>query len=331
MVTGRSLLRAYRVLVMLILLLAVVACSGAEEGPSADGSPAPAPAEASPATSEAADPEPDASGVTLITPGDEPRTELRYDLASGETSRATMRQTQALAQTIDGQPATDIEVTLLFDMVADVERDGDTYTARSSVRNGRAGDDVDPQAAAALEASLAMLEDLTIVETFDARGQLLDSEMEGLDALGGDPGLLSTIEGIQQGNIAARALPAEPVGVGARWSVTADLEIQGIPMTQTTEYEVLSIDGDVVELAVTSTQEVAPGTEVGADDSAMGAGLEVQLWDVAGEGTMQLDLTSFFPTAEQRVAGRQEMAITVDGGTSALEQDVTNDLELTPN
>lgn len=331
MAIDRTLLRAQRVLSALLLLLAT-ACSGADEGATADPTPAPAPADASEAAgSAAAGSAAGGSSVTLITPGDQPRTELRYDLAAGERYKATMRQRQTLAQTVDGQSQPEVEVDLRFAIVTDVERDGDIYTARSSLRNGRAGKDLDPQVAAAVEASLAGLEDLTMVDTFDAHGAVIDREIEGLDTAGDDTGLLSTVESLQQTDVPSLPLPADPVGVGAQWSATADFDVQGIPMTQTSEYEVLEIDGDVVELAVTTEQAVPAGTQVGADQSAMGADVEVQAWDITGDATVELDLTHAFPTLEQQLEGSQELDVTVDGEMSAIEQEMSTDLKVRPN
>jgi hypothetical protein len=223
--TRRPLPRAGRVWWAAVLMLILAACGG-EDGATGAGTQAPASPEAAaptgtPAPADATTQAADASAVTLISAGEEPRTELRYDLSDGQPVAATIRQTQELEQIIDGQRGPQVSLTSLFDLVGDVRTDGDLFTMRVSLENGRVADVTDPDLAEAMSESMSTLEGMTIVNTFDARGRIIDSGIENADAYEGNP-MMSMIE---QSNLSA-PLPEEPVGVGARWSSTQKLNSQ---------------------------------------------------------------------------------------------------------
>jgi hypothetical protein len=327
--TRRSLPRAGRVWWAAVLMLALAACGGGEDGATGARTQAPASTEAAatstPAPTDATTQAADTSAVTLITAGEEPRTELRYDLTDGQPVSATIRQTQELTQIIEGQRGPQVSLTSLFDLVGDVRTDGDVFTMRVSLENGRVADDTDPDLAEAMSESMSTLEGMTFVNTFDARGQIIDSGIENADAYEGNP-MMSIID---QSSLSA-PLPEEPVGVGARWSSTQKLDSQGVEVTQITETELLSIDGSEAELKVTTTQDVPPGP-VTMQTGQGEAEVDIRVWDVTGEGRSLVDLTMPIPMSEARTSGHQEMTTTLDGQTSTLEQDITVDMKLTPN
>lgn len=332
MSTRFSLLSARPALAAAILAIALAACSGGSDSASGAATQMPAPAASSgavgdaPAPSEPTTADAGAGSVTLITPGDEPRTELRYDFTDGQQVSAAMSQTQQMAQSIDGQPAPEVMLTTLFDFVGEVEADGDTYTLPLTVENSRVADDTDPQLRDAVSEGISALDGATFVTVGDTRGQIIDSTIEDAEGLQSDPSMMSMMESMAEQSALSFPLPAEPVGVGARWSSTQELDLQGFVIPQTTETELLSIDGNVIELAITSTQEVPPGPM-----TLGGTEVEIRAWDVQAEGTVLIDLTHPTPTSESRATVHQEMATTIGDQTSVLEQDITTTVELSPN
>lgn len=327
----------FRALSIAVLVLALAACGGDDGGGNGSEAPTSLPvatsAPTSTASSEAAtdtgatDTAIDTGGpeVTLIDPGAEPRTELRYQIANRHPVDATVRQEQEFTQTIDGQ-SSEVALTTLFDIVGGVQTEGDTFTMRASLENYRLGDDTDPAIRDAVESSLSAFNGVTIVETFDSSGHSLERTIENPNEFGGDPATMSMLESMLQQNAFSSPLPTEPVGQGARWSITQEVDVQGIPITQVTETELVSVDDSAVELAFTSTQEVPQGPLT--LDGVPGE-VEIETWDVTGEGTSVVDLTSPVPTTEGRTEAHQVMTSTADD--SSLEQDIVTRIELTPN
>jgi hypothetical protein len=325
-----------RVLSAAVLALVLAACGG---GDNADGSGTPTPSPAA-ASMPAATAPPDAATataptdtstaaggpvVTLITAGEEPHTELRYQIANRHPVDATVRQEQELTQTIDGQ-SSEVALTTLFDIVGGVQTDGDVFTMRASLENYRLGDDTDPAIRDAVQDSISAFNGVTIVETFDSSGHSLERTIENPDEFGGDPATMSMLESLLQQNAFSNPLPTEPVGVGARWSSAQEVDVQGIPITQITETELVSMDGNVVELAFTTAQEVPSGAMT---LEGVPGEVEIDTWDVTGEGTSVVDLTSPVPTTQGRTRARQKMTSTADDST--LEQDIVTRIELAPN
>lgn len=65
--------------------------------------------------------------------------------------------------------------------------------------------------------------------------------------------------------------------------------------------------------------------------TVQGIEIDVRVWETTGEGTTLLDPTNPLPTSQARAEGHQEMATTVDDQTSVLEQDISTEVEVTPN
>lgn len=328
----RSSLRVGRVLCAALLTLVLAACtgdppSGTGDAASPGGDPSPAEVEApADATTPAADPD----GVTLITAGDEPRTELRYDIADGHEVDATLRQTQTTTQSLDGQPGMEVSITMLFDLVGQVDAGGDTFTMRASLENGRLSDDTDPELEDAIGEIASAFDGATFVSTFDTRGQVIEHSIENASGFESDPMMMSMLQSLTDQNAFSTPLPAEPVGVGARWSSTDELTVNGIPITQTTETELRSIDGTVAELAITTAQDVPPGP-VDLEGMPAGAAFEIEVWDSTSQGTALVDMTSAVPTSEAHGEAHQEMVSTIDGQSATVEQDIELEMELAPN
>jgi len=151
MTTGRALPAA-------VLVLALAACGGGNDA-GGGGTPVPSPvatsaalapsdaasdAASTPAPADTATVPADGPVVTLLDPGQEPRTELRYQIANRRPVDATVRQRQKLEQTIAGQ-SNEVDLTTLFDIVGGVQTEGDTFTMRASLENYRLGETPTPR------------------------------------------------------------------------------------------------------------------------------------------------------------------------------------------
>ena len=86
--------------------------------------------------------------------------------------------------------------------------------------------------------------------------------------------------------------PTAPVGVGATWVVTVLIAQDLVGIEQRTTHELLSIDGSLIELAI-SVDQTLLNTE------ALGVGLDnaETSYVATGSGTLMFDLSTPFPAA----------------------------------
>lgn len=88
--------------------------------------------------------------------------------------------------------------------------------------------------------------------------------------------------------------PDSPVGLGAKWSITEEVDQQGMRFERTTNVELKSIKGTVIELALTLGGKPL-STEINSPDLPPGAKAELVSLKVNGGGTVVYDLADLFP------------------------------------
>ena len=143
------------------------------------------------------------------------------------------------------------------------------------------------------------------------------------------PGLRPSLSGFQQSfSQLFVVFPAEPVGVGAKWSSTSHFDLSGIPIEQTATYTLEGRDGDVLSLAVRFEQSAT-----GDAASPSGVPLEDTQFGGRGSGTLKVRLDSPFPVQGQaRSRSRIRSSVTMGGQPQPVEMDLLSTLaiETTP-
>lgn len=256
----------------------------------------------------------DSPEVTLLDPGAEPRTELRVSVQAGDTDVMKLTQSQSIDQRIDGLqvPSAGAVVTAATtDIVVESAEDG-VFVVSSITSGAEIVEAPSPGAAAQAEAAMAELIGIGNRFTVDDRGRVLANEPIGLDGV--DNAMVDELLGGTSGTEIASPLPDDAVGIGARWQVVQRIPVFGLELEQTLVYELVSIEGSVVELAVTGNQQVAPGSIM----DAQGIPAEVVSWDLAVTGTITQDLTKLVPNSSIETSGTQ--AFQADG--IEIEQDL---------
>jgi hypothetical protein len=220
---------------------------------------------------------PDRTRVTLVDAGDEPHRELRYDFGDATVDvpvAATLTTTYGVSgrdEAGDALPdrapttiAAPTEVT-----VVDVDDEG-AATVTFEYGGGEVTESGGLEGAelTAVEEALATLADVEATYQVDDRGfvTLLDAE-------GPDDGEDATDVTALARRVPAfvQPLPADPVGIGARWTVTTTVELGGLPVVHTVTVELLDRDGDLLELLFTVDDAVPlerPDPDSATDDRA---------------------------------------------------------------
>jgi hypothetical protein len=161
--------------------------------------------------------------VVVLDPGGEPRQVLRYRLTEGQVERTVSVMRMGMRTVVDGEwtpwlglPPMEMAAT---STVTDIADDG-SYVVEvvyTDVGVPRDPGQLPPEAMEEMEASLASLVGMRQVLRIDDRGRILAA------ATSLPPGAESAVDPAQLDTITQELidpLPAEPVGVGARWQVS---------------------------------------------------------------------------------------------------------------
>ncbi len=146
-----------------------------------------------------------------------------------------------------------------------------------------------------------------------------------------DENLKSTLESMtsQIGNLAA-PFPRPAVGPGARWTAKSSATIGGIPMNTTTRYTLRSRDGDRYELDVAQEAD-SPRGPVDLPNVPSSASTSIERFNLTSTGTISGTLTRPLPErSSMSGSGGGEFAVTAEGETARLTQEMTIELTMSP-
>ena len=314
-----------------LLLLTAVGCSG-------DGSSS-TPTAAAPTTTAPTVPTPTTtvvpkSAVVLDNPGAQPRQPLVLRMTAGSSAKVAMVSKLGLKMTIDGQaaplgvlPATRMVMEQRVDRV---DADG---TAHFSVAfpevSAVATPGADPAAVEAVEDALQSLAGMNGAGAVDVRGNVNDVTFDTRSV--SDPTLKGMLDSLssQLGDLSA-PFPTEPVGVGARWTVTSTATITGLKMTATTHFTLRSRTGDRYELDQTQDAVGVPGPAAFPGLPA-GAEASVTKFTLKSAGQISGDLTRQLPTkSSAKGTGDGTFAMTFRGQEVTMVQKLAMDITTSP-
>ena len=230
-----------------------------------------------------APPPPVNDGVELLSNGAEPTRLLRYHLTKGATSKLEL----AMDLDLDAGGRGGKLPTLVMNLdiaVLDVLPNNDSkikttvVSARVLEREGSA------VPIAAVAQMTQMLNGITYTATLSADGVLRDAKVVAGNAPGMEKQISELTQGLEQ--VAIR-MPANPVGVGAKWSSRKESTRNDLTMTTVTMIQITAIDGDKVTFTSSSTV-TAP------DQTVAENGMSASIKDIGGGGGGQgtVDLAS---------------------------------------
>lgn len=292
--------------VILVTVLVLAACSG---GTGADPTTSAAPTEPStttavslPSTTVAAtstsgattsttEPAPryelvDAFGeppvVTVLDPGAEPRRVLAPAFVVGDTTTSDIESSFTTDQRLNDEPVVSSELSQSFSVqttVVEALDDGhviETTVLEVSVETN------DSRVQRTLEQLFAFLPGVSTYALTAADGSVLRQDVSQMTDF-----LNASAQNLDLSSIAALVppLPAEPVGVGAVWTVETEFVQELLSFRQVTTYTLTDRAGDVVTLDVTIGQVVQ-------NPETLGVGLEGAevAYVAAGTGSIEIDL-----------------------------------------
>jgi len=264
----------------------------------------PAAAVAPVAESDAALP-PDAPAVRLLDAGAEPRVRLRYRLAGPQTEDMTMKVNMTMATSMGPIPAREMP-TPVMRMLASVTSAPAGQGELTSTMQLTEAEAVDapgllPGLAEKMGAELRKLKGATTQTRMTTRGAVIKTETSWPPEA--PASVRSSLEGLQSSLNRSVVLPAEPVGLGARWETEIQARQNGIDTRQISRFRIRELAGTRVALDI--EVEVSAGAQEIALPNANGATAHLESMHGTGSGTTDLDLTSVVPRRSQATLDSQ--------------------------
>ena len=259
--------------------------------------------------------------VELLSAGSEPRRELRYALAPGSSERVTVELDMEMAMTLGDAPSPPVQLPrmrMVLDLTVDEAlEDAARYTFELTDAKTLDADGVDPSVLRAIEQGLFHAVGTGGSAQIDDRGFIRFIGMEiGEDAPAETRQMMETTA--QQMEQLSSPLPAEPVGVGARWEVIQHLEQNGIALVQTSVMTLESVDGDSGRVVASTRQHADPQV---VDMPGAMAGARAELLELRGrrDGELAFDLTRLMPVRGQmRTESESRFEVDVGSGTQPM-------------
>ncbi|UVE95041.1 hypothetical protein [Dietzia sp. B32] len=110
------------------------------------------------------------------------------------------------------------------------------------------------------------------------------------------------------------AFPTEAIGVGARWTVTRQVD-DAVAPTRVVTYELVGLEGDVATVRSTTTApDPAATLAAPASDGGPGVTLDVESYEVDGSGELTVDLRAALPVDGTTESSTRAVYVDPDSG-----------------
>lgn len=259
--------------------------------------------------------------VTLLAPGAEPRTPIRYKVPAGYKSGMDMTMGIGMSMNMAGTVVPVDMPPMLMSATVDVTNaaaNGDVTFAVAFTKMG-VGPGADPNVAAAMESAGASITALKGTATVSNRGI---TKSVKLDMSKVDPAMQQMLgQMTSQVENVSLPFPEEAVGVGGRWEVRQTMNSGGITMFQKMELEVTAMDAGSVTLKGKIEQQAPPQSF----SSPMMAGVDATIDKMSGSGTasMTIRLDALVPTSTVETISSMVMSVQGQSISSDTRMKVT--------
>ena len=264
-----------------------------------------------------------ADAVLVLDAGQEPRAPLRYKIAHGTTTTATMDfGIASLATTSRGGAALTVTPGVRLHIVSGPSLQGKRGATRFDVRIVKAEaivpKGIDPAVAQDLNKSASVLNNVGGWVEVDDRGIIQRTELNEAAKRSDVPVRLLVMIINARTSLARVLLPAEPVGVGARWEARKDLTLYGFEVNQVDTYTLTEQVGDELKLNVQIQQTAAPQTITFEEE---GVELSVESFKMNATGEVIANLNALEANAVASGDSDGVISVKTVDGTEEVEID----------
>ena len=266
----------------------------------------------------------------VLDAGQEPRESLRYKIAHGTTTTAMMEFGIASLTATDRAAQLAVTPGVRLHIVSGPTLEGKRGSTRFDVRIIKAEaivpEGIDPKVAMDLNRSASVLNNVGGWVEVDDRGIIQRTELNHAAKRSDVPIRLLAMIINARTSLSRVILPAEPIGVGARWEARKELVLYGFEVSQVDTYTLTEKVGDELKLNVQMQQTALPQT-ITFEEEGIELAVESFKMNAAGEVIANLNALESNASASGESAGVLNVK-TVDG-TERVEIDRAVQMRMT--
>ncbi len=261
----------------------------------------------------------DHSGVRLLDKGQRPRSELRYHVAAGTTTSSTTTFRVASLMTSQENAALTILPGLRLDIVSGpaeptergVKFKVDVVRSEAVVPEG-----FDESLAEQLRDGAALAQSVGGWVEIDDRGQMLDGALNEQTKRSNVPVRLLRMILNSRETLTRVRLPAEAVGLGARWESRRQIKAYGFDIQQVNTYTLVDRVGDEIMLNVTVQQLALPQSIEFPDEEIL---ISVESMTSEANGQIILDLNALESDASANGTAADRLLVQTPEGAESID------------
>lgn len=270
-----------------------------------------------------------ADPVLLLEAGAEPWAPLRYKIAQGTTTKSNMDFTIATLATTEENAALSVVPGVRLHIVSGpampTER-GVKFEVNITKAEAAVPEGIDPKIAKELQDSAAILDDVGGTVEMDDRGLSLATELNDKAKSPDIPLRLLMMIVNARTTLSRVALPAEPVGLGARWEARKELVLYGFKVQQVDTYTLVERVGDEIKLNVAVSQNAVPQS---IDFPEEGLSIAVEQMTANASGEIILNLNALESDAAAAGTAADKLVVTGEEGVEKIDVDEAFEIRMT--
>ena len=260
----------------------------------------------------------DGNGTRLLDKGQRPRAELRYKIPAGTTTSSTTTFRVATLATSGDTAALSVLPGLRLDIVsgpAELTDRGVKFPVDVVKSEALVPEDFDEEMAELLRNSAAIVDEVGGWVEVDDRGRLLAGELNEQTKRSDVPVRLLRMIVNTRETLTRVLLPAEPVGLGARWESRQEIKAYGFTVQQVNTYTLVDRVGAEAMLNVTVQQLALPQSIDFPEE-----GIEISVESMTGQanGQIILKLDALEADASATGAGEDRIIVKTAQGTETV-------------
>jgi hypothetical protein len=271
--------------------------------------------------------------VELINAGSEPKQQLRFAPSANAKQTLQMTMNMNMEMTVAGQtqPATATPPikTTMEAKVTKVDANGDVHADFSYVdADIVVGANTPPQMVNAMRSQIKKLVGVGGSMIFDNQGNAKQAKLNLSEGL--DPNIKQIAEQmVNSSQQVSSPVPAEAVGVGAKWRVPHSVTTNGMALNSTTTYELVGLQNNVATLQM-SVEQQAGSQKINPAGLPAGASVDLKSLNSQGKGKITRALNQIMPTSSNiSVNSNMEMNVKEAGSQKETPMGMKSAIELT--
>ena len=270
--------------------------------------------------------------LKLLSTGTEPRQQLRLAPSANTKQTAQMNMKIDVEMSVGGQtqrlPAPPSIQTTVESNVTKVDANGDIHVNLSYLNSEVVGDaNTPPQLLNAMRSQMKKLSGMSSSAIIDNQGNTKQVNFNLPQEL--DPNTKQMMEQMMNSiKQLSSPIPAESVGVGAKWQFPNSVVVNGMTLNQITTYELVALKDNVATLQV-SIEQQAGSQKMNPPGLPAGTSVDIKSMNSTGNGQVTIALNQILPIhSNMSVHTNMEMAVKNAGSQKEMVMGMNSVMEM---